>query len=921
MTRPSEIPVIISNMAWVKTSALPQGAQLSLQQALTVIPHVAGSFADDDSTRPLFLFDAETKPGWFGMARDYYLQRRKDHHVVRWDTVLNREALPSSLAFAGELRPDQRFALDDVLRALREDRSGKVYDDPADVPDPIRLGGLLQAPTGYGKSVWVCALIAALQVPTLIVVHRDHLMEQWRGELERFLPGVQIGQVQGQRADWQGKHVVLGMLQTLANMPDSPLLEWPGLVVGDECVEGSARIPTEKGLLPLQDVVDGAAEYVLSFGDNRWGYRRITHRWRRGCKATLLLTLASGATLRLTPEHLVNTPDGWMEARMVRTGTPIRSPVAVAAASASPRATCEDALASTCVGMRPRANDPWIGLPAPQRSTARPLCASAAVDSDWSSPPQRWKANAPPIGGGPITLADTIAALLLHLSLLICWGALRGRCWAMLACRIRTAAQRPQGSPSTTGTSKRSGHATRQRVWAAHSPVASPHAITWGMATASFALSPPHLRTSAPCALISTTRPRDSAAYPTKGWPYSPPKGWLGGLWTMARTRGDTSLCTPKATAAATWRSWQRGWRLAGGLKPWCAPHDVCVAIPSWSTSICAVGAPPQMCWHPSSAPLSSPLWRTSWDRVVDVQPGGAVPVFDLEVEGAHNFVANGLLVHNCHRLAARTWSTAIPRFRARWRIGVTATPTRKDRTEDVFLLHLGPHLHRAEIIQLLPTIERVATTLTVPKALSGNEGQAAKVMIANEPRNRIIVRAILRALAQGRTPLVMSKRRKHLATLASLFEDGWLVQCVREGGKIDEREDAVTLGALGPETPAKADARARLRLRHAIPETAMCVGGISPDDMERVKTSARVVFATAQFVAEAFNVPRLDTLILAMPMVDVEQAVGRILRRCEGKQAPLVIDIRDDSVGFAKGYGAKRDAVYASILERYAAL
>jgi replicative DNA helicase len=42
--------------------------------------------------------------------------------------------------------------------------------------------------------------------------------------------------------------------------------------------------------------------------------------------------------------------------------------------------------------------------------------------------------------------------------------------------------------------------------------------------------------------------------------------------------------------------------------------------------------------------------WATSnllWERIVSITPEGEEPVWDLVIEGVHNFVANGIVVHN----------------------------------------------------------------------------------------------------------------------------------------------------------------------------------------------------------------------------------------------------------------------------------
>jgi superfamily II DNA or RNA helicase len=51
--------------------------------------------------------------------------------------------------------------------------------------------------------------------------------------------------------------------------------------------------------------------------------------------------------------------------------------------------------------------------------------------------------------------------------------------------------------------------------------------------------------------------------------------------------------------------------------------------------------------------------------------------VFNLEVEGNHNYFAEGVLVHNCHHYAADHWSKTIDRYSSNTVIGLTATPER----------------------------------------------------------------------------------------------------------------------------------------------------------------------------------------------------------------------------------------------------
>ena len=85
-------------------------------------------------------------------------------------------------------------------------------------------------------------------------------------------------------------------------------------------------------------------------------------------------------------------------------------------------------------------------------------------------------------------------------------------------------------------------------------------------------------------------------------------------------------------------------------------------------------------------------------------------------------------------------------------------------------------------------------------------------------------------------------------------------------------------------------------------------LGGMKTADRE-ISVNCSVIIGTYQASGEGFDVPELDTLILASPKSNVEQAVGRILRQ-KNKNEPIVIDIVD-SFSIFKGQYYKRRKFY----------
>jgi Type III restriction enzyme, res subunit len=102
-------------------------------------------------------------------------------------------------------------------------------------------GVVVISPVGTGKTVMACNLISRVRLKTLVVVGNDGLLDQWEERIREYLPGCQIGKIQGPVCQVDGNDIVLGMVQSLYNhnYPDSAMSQI-GLVIFDEAHHASA---------------------------------------------------------------------------------------------------------------------------------------------------------------------------------------------------------------------------------------------------------------------------------------------------------------------------------------------------------------------------------------------------------------------------------------------------------------------------------------------------------------------------------------------------------------------------------------------------------------------------------------------------------------------------------------------------------
>ena len=238
-----------------------------------------------------------------------------------------------------------------------------------------------------------------------------------------------------------------------------------------------------------------------------------------------------------------------------------------------------------------------------------------------------------------------------------------------------------------------------------------------------------------------------------------------------------------------------------------------------------------------------------------------------------------GFVIYDeCHHLGAEVFSKSLLKVGCKYTLGLSATPDRSDGLTKVFKWFLG------DIVYLIKQREQEDVNVKVIKYYNDDEnysdikcnfkGQINMASMINNiclysPRSKIILEKLEECFQEGRKTLVLSDRREHLRYLKE---------------KIEENSKATS---------------------------GYYLGGMKQEHLKESEEK-NIMLATFSMASEGFDCKELDTIILASPKSNIEQAVGRILRKKkeDRDKIPLIIDIIDNFSVFGR-QGEKRMKFY----------
>ena len=223
------------------------------------------------------------------------------------------------------------------------------------------------------------------------------------------------------------------------------------------------------------------------------------------------------------------------------------------------------------------------------------------------------------------------------------------------------------------------------------------------------------------------------------------------------------------------------------------------------------------------------------------------------------------VIVDECHHVGAVSFDALLRSAKARYVLGLTATPIRRDGQQPIIFMQCGPTRHTATRADGAPrdlvVVPRVCAKPIVVAVDAGIQ-EVFRQLATDAQRTAVIAEEVVGAFSRGRKVLVLTERTEHLEALSAALEGSVSPLLILHGrmSAKQRRALAASLDALAPDAP-------------------------------------RVLLATGKLVGEGFDHPPLDTLVLAMPISwkgTLQQYAGRLHREHADKTDVQIVDFVD---------------------------
>ena len=782
----------------------------NLRHELTVSPKNLSSF-NNNANNPSYSIYQESEKRLY-IPKNLGLQR---FGVPDKDKL--KEGLDINLKFNGKLRENQVKPVEAYLKAAKDD---------------TMCGGLINLPCGFGKTSISLYIISKLQKKTLVIVHKDFLLKQWRERIEQFLPDARIGLVKAKVIDIEDKDIVVGSLQSLSMKEyDKGTFDEFGFVIIDECFPYNTGIVTDKGVMYIGTLYNKwknkeELPKILSYNKNttNFEYKEMTYSWEKINKRLIEISM-SKKKFKCTLNHKILTINGYIEANKLNIGDIIISKY--------------DKLHIDNI-IAPALNDDQLQI----------IYGSYLGD-----------------GHIDITKKNRYRLRIIHCE------KQKDYCnWKAKMFGINNL-----NYIEKNGYSQKSAYSFQTKIFDLEYNIPKntkevPNWLLdkldikgisiWFMDDGSNQIK--YNKNGTISNFISIH---------TNNFNYEIQEKFVNKFkkydidCSIRKTRNYYYINFNKENSD----------KLLNLIKPYihpCFNYKIYSNIHSeelinknkymWNNNFLNYG----------TLKVTKIVYLENIKKKWQKEPY----VYDIEVKDNHNFIIgtkitsknqteyiDGPIVSNCHHIGSEVFSRALQKINCRYSLGLSATMTRKDGLSKVFKWHLGDIVYKntkkkVDNVDILCYEYYVEDHKYSKEELLFNGRPNMARMINNiceyEPRMDKLV-SIIKKLKENevkRNIIILSDRRNHLKELKN---------------KLDSKN----IGNVG-----------------------YYVGGMKDEELKKSEEECDILLGTFSMASEGMDIPKLDTLILASPKSDIVQSVGRILRKKPEDRlyTPLIIDIND---------------------------
>lgn len=243
------------------------------------------------------------------------------------------------------------------------------------------------------------------------------------------------------------------------------------------------------------------------------------------------------------------------------------------------------------------------------------------------------------------------------------------------------------------------------------------------------------------------------------------------------------------------------------------------------------------------------------------------------------------VIVDECHHVGAVSFDAILKRTEAKYVLGLTATPIRRDGQQPIIFMQCGPIRYTAASpagaphdLEVLPRSRFTRIDLPTDAGIQ----DVFRHLANDQARTESIASEVRDAVGQGRKVLVLTERTEHLDAIKTELDGLLPVPFVLHGRMSKKQRSALVadLDALPPDAP-------------------------------------RVLLSTGKLVGEGFDHPPLDTLVLAIPVSwkgTLQQYAGRLHREHASKADVRIIDFVDTGHPSLLRMWDKRQAGYKAM-------